>query len=593
MQKKYFLITTADELTWKFDRPVIFLGEWCRLYDRKHVWQNMDAIVAAPYGLGQAKKDEDHVEARVLEEQLFPILCEVLNRHHDSTHSARFWQIVLGHWFRRFVDAILNRVRTLEQCVHTHNLSGTMGFAEKGYTLAPIDSLAAIFAFNDDRWNNELNIRILNMMGEIDLPIERMAVCNETGFRWSELAQTSMPQRKLLSWARWFTGKITLQLKRDTDAFIINSYLPKMEEIKFQLALGQCPQFWTSPKLAISHRIDSLLRKRLTNELNGNSEGLLQRVLHSMLFELLPVCYLESFDAIKKIAHQQIWPKNPKFIFTSNNFDTDEVFKIWTASKIETGINYIVGQHGNYGVSRNHIEPSIEEITSNKFITWGWKDRLPQHTPAFIFTTGSGRVNTFDPSGGLLLIQLCVNHRITTWDVYSEFSDYFKDQQRLIRKLDNSVKKETIIRLHAGYRHMRWSEESRWREFDPALKIDTGCKPISELVAKSRLIVHSYDSTGILETLSQNIPTLAFWRNDFSHLRDSAKPYYQLLADAGIVHLSTESVVNQINMVWGDVGGWWAQRKVQDARRKFCERYAIVSKSPVKDLKKIFSTQSK
>lgn len=34
-----YLITTADERTWKFDRPVLFLGEWCRLYDRRHVWQ--------------------------------------------------------------------------------------------------------------------------------------------------------------------------------------------------------------------------------------------------------------------------------------------------------------------------------------------------------------------------------------------------------------------------------------------------------------------------------------------------------------------------------------------------------------------------
>ena len=38
-KKKYHLITSANELTWKFDRPVVFLGEWCRLDDRKHVWQ--------------------------------------------------------------------------------------------------------------------------------------------------------------------------------------------------------------------------------------------------------------------------------------------------------------------------------------------------------------------------------------------------------------------------------------------------------------------------------------------------------------------------------------------------------------------------
>lgn len=54
-----FLITTADERTWKFDRPVIFLGEWCRSYSRRDVWGAMDAVMALPYGLGRSKKDAD------------------------------------------------------------------------------------------------------------------------------------------------------------------------------------------------------------------------------------------------------------------------------------------------------------------------------------------------------------------------------------------------------------------------------------------------------------------------------------------------------------------------------------------------------
>ena len=39
---KKYLITTADEATWKFDEKVVFLGEWCRLYNRKHIWKEMD-----------------------------------------------------------------------------------------------------------------------------------------------------------------------------------------------------------------------------------------------------------------------------------------------------------------------------------------------------------------------------------------------------------------------------------------------------------------------------------------------------------------------------------------------------------------------
>ena len=44
----------------------------------------------------------------------------------------------------------------------------------------------------------------------------------------------------------------------------------------------------------------------------------------------------------------------------------------------------------------------------------------------------------------------------------------------------------------------------------------------------------------MLETLSDNIPTIAFWGKEVA-LLDSAKPYYQMLADVGIIHFSAIS----------------------------------------------------
>jgi putative transferase (TIGR04331 family) len=590
-QKKYFLVTTADERTWKFDRPVLFLGEWCRLYDRKHIWQNMDAIVAAPYGLGQAKKDVDHVEARALEEQLFPILCEVLNRHHGTRHSSRFWQIVLGHWFRRFVDAMLNRVRTLEQCLQTNQVSGTMGFTESGYTMTPMDSHAAILAFNNDRWNNELNIRILKKINYLDFSIETMTGCCETAFRKKKLTQSTTIKQKILNLSYFIGNKITHKLVRTTDAIIINSYLPKLQEIKLQLVLNQCPQLWNSPTFEITHLPDSQLRKRLTDEINVDSGYLMRDVLYSMLFQLLPVCYLESFDKIREIAKQQPWPEKPKFIFTSNNFDTDEVFKVWTAKKMEMGFNYIVGQHGNYGVSRNHLQPSIEEITADKFITWGWTDGLQQHIPAFLFKNLGRKKKNYDSKGGLLLIELAINHRITTFDGTYEFAEYFKDQINFVSNLSIEQRQQLTIRLHSDYGHMRWGEEARWNDLEYKVKIEKGIINIRKLISNSKLVIHSYDSTGILDTLEANIPTLAFWQNNFDHLRESAKPFYDLLLNAGIVHLSVKSVTEKINSIWEDIDGWWFGSEIQEARAIFCERYAKSSEESINKIKNILTNE--
>lgn len=588
-----YLVTTADERTWKFDCPVIFLGEWCRLYERKHIWQNMDAIVAKPYGLGKVQKEVDLVEARNLEEKLFPILCEALNRHHGTQHNLRFWQILLGHWFRRYVDVMFNRVRTLEHCLQNYKLSGTKIISSGNYSLAPADSCDAIFSFNDDKWNSHLYARILRFLDE-DFEIEQLVNDGEPdSFFLPVIAKRPPLKQQILKWGFQQYLKFVRYLSREKDIFIINSYLPKKSEIKLQLFLGQGPQFWTSPKLIMLERPDSALRSSLSSKINNKKIDIMAYILQSMLFELLPVSYLEGFSKLSERVQDLPWPKTPKLIFTSNNFDTDEIFKLWTANKVSSGCKYIIGQHGNnYGTYR-YMYPSIEEVSADKFLTWGWTDGLPQHTPSFMFKTANVNAKNYDPSGGLLLIEVCIGHRLNTWDVTYEYLSYFNDQLVFVDKLANMPREKLIVRLHAGYNQHKWSEELRWNSFDPNINLDRGEVQISKLVTKSRLVVYSYDSTGLLETLSLNIPTLAFWQNGLDHLRDSAKEYYRILLDAGIVHLTAEAAASKVNEVWDDIGGWWLSDEVQIARKVFCEQFARNEKEPVQTMKSILIRESK
>ena len=47
--KDLYLVTTGLEDTWpESGKSIVFLGEWCRLYSRKHHWANIDAEVL-PY----------------------------------------------------------------------------------------------------------------------------------------------------------------------------------------------------------------------------------------------------------------------------------------------------------------------------------------------------------------------------------------------------------------------------------------------------------------------------------------------------------------------------------------------------------------
>ena len=585
-----YLITTSDERTWKFDRPVIFLGEWCRLYNRKHIWRDMDAIVAEPYGLGQSAKDADQAEARALEEKLFPILCDALNQHHGTDHNERFWRIIFGHWLRRYIIVILNRVKTLEQCLQRYHLMGTTAYFDEHYSLATLDSYAAVLAVNDCRWNNALYVRILNLLGVTTCPVEVISGDESEGFRLPATATEAPLKKQLWLYGYRQIGRLIGLLARKNDAFIINSYLPKKEEIKLQLALRQVPQLWTSPELKTTRRVNLAIRQSLFNKIESKSNDTLLGITCSLVFELLPLCFLEGYSMMREQVDKLPWPKNPKFIFTSNNFDTDEIFKYWTAKKVEAGSLYIIGQHGNCYGTFLESNDTIEECIADRFLTWGWTEGLAQHTPAIMLNRNISRAVHYDPKGALLLVEDCIRNRGTYWDTTAEFATYFAEQQRFVKELHNLPRNSLIIRLFRPYRYLNWFEDARWFDFDDNLKLDTGDLAMRMLVAKSRLVVQSYDSTGLLESLSQNIPTLAFWQNRFDHLRDSAKPYYELLVDAGIVHLTPESVASKVNEVWNNVEGWWAQSDVQDARKKFCNRYARNDQNPVNKLKKILST---
>jgi putative transferase (TIGR04331 family) len=528
--------------------------------------------------------------ARALEKKLFAQFCIFLNQYHCIEKSERFWKIYIGHWFRAAIDSLLNRVNTLEHCLQNYRITGCSVVSHKSYELATRDSLSGILAFDNDRWNSLLMGRILAHFDGIDFPVE--VVSESSNDKIFSAYKNNVPKgiirrKKILNHLYEKFAFIARAFSRNNDVFIISSYLPVIKEIVLELSFNQFPQKWISPKFVDTTKPKRLLRSKLSGKFAELSSGKRNKIIASLLFEIVPTSYLEGFPNLNNFVDKQAWPDAPKLIFTSNSFFVADVFKLWTAKKIEGGSRYIVGQHGNnYGTHR-YMNPSVEEETADSFLTWGWTDGLEQHIPAFVFKTAGIKKGYYNPKGGMLLIENHLPHRNFIWDTHVTFGRYFDDQLDFVSRLSDMPKKHLTVRLHNGYRNLSWGEVERWRDYEPNMRIDKGDTKLKKLVQSSRLVIHSYDSTGILETLSLNIPTIAFWQDGFDHLRESAKPFYQLLVDAGIVHLSPRAAADHVNNIWDRVDDWWLSTDVQEARRLFCMRYARTSATPVRDLNKI------
>lgn len=579
--KPRYLITTSDERTWKFDRPVIFLGEWCRLYSRKHIWEKMDAIVAEPYGLSLEDKICDHQEARQVELLLNSKISKILNKENGTVYSERFWKIINGHWVRTFIEAGINRVKTLENCISKYQISGASFIELEAEYFICKNANSFLSLLEESEWNSNFDLKIINLMKDINFPIE-IIKSNSHSIKFS------YPDENLSIKSQVFNTikKTANNFVRNKDALIVTTYLPRLEQVKLHLSLGQFPQFWEIEPLELTSTVNLSLREKLSISTNSSIINQVEMVLNSLVFSFFPLAYLEGFAELYELAVKKNWPKLPKFIFTSNNFLKDDVFKIWVASRTEAGIKYFVGQHGNaYGTHR-FFSPAVEEETASSFLTWGWVNNKANYIPTFIFKTTNQKAYC-NSNGGLLLIQSLIDTRRTTWDPTATHLKYFEDQKNLISNLPLPIKSNTTLRLHASYKKHSFEENLRWLDFDPTLRIDHGEVKINSLFEQNRLVVHCYESTGILETLSMNIPTMAFWQNSFEDLHENVKPYYQILVNVGIVHLTPESIALKICKEWDNIGEWWASKTVQEARVKFCNQFARKTTRPIRELRKI------
>ena len=247
----------------------------------------------------------------------------------------------------------------------------------------------------------------------------------------------------------------------------------------------------------------------------------------------------------------------------------------------------MLGNMGKLWNTKVVKSPRIEELTADKFITWGWTDDDKKYKPAFVLKNSGKKRLSYKSSGNLLLIEHGYTKHDATYDKKYTYLQYLEKQKEFVNYLDKKPREKLVLRLfNKKYRNDEWCEELRWTDFDPKIELDDGINKIESLISKSRLVVYSYDSTGMLETLSDNIPTLAFWGKEVGIL-ESARPYYQLLVDAGIIHYSSKSIAEKINEVWDNIDNWWYEKNIQEARRLFCDRFARKTQNPVKELKQI------
>jgi len=166
-----FLITTADQRFWKNDENILFLGEWCKIYDQKHIWSKLNYKVLPYHWDDREKLYQDYLYLDTVNEKYLVLLTEKLNTLHSVNYSSRYWRIVIGRWLLYFIEILFDRYLSIKNATDSGLVSDTWIYPQNIDRWIPNDYATFNSWLFSDEYNNYLYGRIIQTVGEIPFSV--------------------------------------------------------------------------------------------------------------------------------------------------------------------------------------------------------------------------------------------------------------------------------------------------------------------------------------------------------------------------------------------------------------------------------------
>lgn len=569
-----FLVTTADQRFWKKDEKLLFLGEWCKIYNQKNAWSIIDYEVLPYHWNDRERLYKDYLYLDSVYERYLKSIAERLNHLHKVNYSIRYWRIIIGPWLNYFIGILYDRYLSILMAIESGLVTGTWILPSTPEKCIPRDITDFQIRkwFVSDDYNQYLYSRLIETLGGMPFdfanieisPFDKPLNFNKDSFfmrltkRLLEIYSRSIP-------SQW------------NSVIFVASYLNTWDLLKLQLSMGQLPYLLSPAVVSEDIVVKQSIRKKLILK---DGKAKFESILDWFIADHIPKIYVEGYAGMHQRSIEA-FPKKPKVIFTANAFSSNEGFKFWAAYQVEHGAKLLGTQHGGLYGSGLWISEEPHEISIyDRYYTWGWQtDGEPKTVPISAGKFAAvQRTVTPDPEGYILMAAMSIP-RYSYW-MYSipvgpQMLDYLNDQYRFVQSISPEVHELMLMRLYPH--EYGWNEVERWTDMDMKLKLYNGVKSIYQQLNESRLFIGTYNATTYLETFSSNFPTIIFWNPKHWELRSSAQPYFDELRRVEILHDTPESAAAKVNEIYKDPYSWWNQSEVQEAKNQFCHYFARTS----------------
>ena len=94
------------------------------------------------------------------------------------------------------------------------------------------------------------------------------------------------------------------------------------------------------------------------------------------------------------------------------------------------------------------------------------------------------------------------------------------------------------------------------------------------------VVIDYFFSTAFAECIVTDTPVIVFEENEYPSLTENARPIYDALFSAGVVHTTLESAVSFVNKSFDDIAEWWNKPEVKNAVRDYVTTFGSTTNQP-------------
>jgi len=156
---------------------------------------------------------------------------------------------------------------------------------------------------------------------------------------------------------------------------------------------------------------------------------------------------------------------------------------------------------------------------------------------------------------------------------------------QIINNINNTYTKDIVLR------YLKSSEKRSFKrinknKINKKISYDIASVPFLKILPEAKIVIHDINSTGFLECLFFNVPTILILDKKNERFEKKAGKYINLMERKKIIHYDPKTATDFLNNNLHNIEKWWHEKKLQAIRKKFCNIYVKKSNNSLDDLSK-------